>query len=875
VLASLAARAAPLLMATAAFVLAVGLYFRDLLPLPSPTRYFSSDFASYFYPVFHYVAEEIGSGRLPHWAPYVGVGYPLLSDIEASVFYPPIRLLTLLTGPPSYSVLTLYSIAHYLAAGLGMLALGRAIGLTVPAAALGGFVFMFSGFLWGHSGHLTIVQATAWLPWLLLAHARAQETRSARGTVGAGGLFALVALGGHPQVAVYASLALVLQALVGAGAPAAPTGRRRLAALAIAGAVLLLGAGLAAPQLAPTLALAPATPRWHPTGDFLRQDALTPDELLSFLIPLAYFGTDRFRAVDEVFGYVGIGPLLLAMAGAALRRDRWSRYFSLLLLVGFALALAPLLPGFGAVGPHLPLIGMFRASGRALLLTHLGAAGLAALGLDAWSRALATGEARGRVRALAWAWRAGAGVALGGGLVLWLHGVPAAMRPVSDWFGEFYAYFATLVVAHVALLELWRAGRLPGPWGPMMTVALVLVNLVFPHRALTWTVSPPDVAWHSAGVVRRLDGQPGRHRVWNEGYLHRRGSDFEANAGLLHRVEVLSHYTSLPLTRFNDFSAAVGNPWRDATVVDLLNVRYMVVSEADTRPQRGGRYAPPRLETGDERRYDLRGLLDGGIGEVTLVAEAEPGQDPPRPVSVVARGSTLDVCLGCPPDGAEPAVTVEGRTLVASATLPARHAVQEVQLRNVLPLAVAVRELRLDEVNLYELGGRYRQLEANLWENGNMLPRAFLVEEVLVVPDTRRVIPTLLSHDPRRTAIVESPPACLGRLTPSAALPPAVEMLDYESTRVRLRTRHDRPGFLVMSDAHYKEWRASVDGQRVGIHRVNLLFRGVCVPAGEHVVEFRYRPFALQRGAVLAALAALGGLGALIFPRWRRARRFP
>jgi uncharacterized membrane protein YfhO len=78
-----------------------------------------------------------------------------------------------------------------------------------------------------------------------------------------------------------------------------------------------------------------------------------------------------------------------------------------------------------------------------------------------------------------------------------------------------------------------------------------------------------------------------------------------------------------------------------------------------------------------------------------------------------------------------------------------------------------------------------------------------------------------------------------------------------------------------MSDAHYKEWRASVDGQRVGIHRVNLLFRGVCVPAGEHVVEFRYRPFALQRGAVLAALAALGGLGALIFPRWRRARRFP
>src|SRR5262249_48161123 len=149
-----------------------------LLPMPEPSRYIAGDFASYFYPVYRYVAEEVAAGRLPHWTPYVGVGYPLLSDIETSVFYPPIRLMALLTGPPSYFQLEMYAVAHCVAAGIGMLVLGREIGLPVLPASLGAIIFMFSGFFWAHASHLTILQAAAWMPWLLAVQSRALRRRS-------------------------------------------------------------------------------------------------------------------------------------------------------------------------------------------------------------------------------------------------------------------------------------------------------------------------------------------------------------------------------------------------------------------------------------------------------------------------------------------------------------------------------------------------------------------------------------------------------------------------------------------------------------------------------------------------------------------------
>lgn len=65
------------------------------------------------------------------------------------------------------------------------------------------------------------------------------------------------------------------------------------------------------------------------------------------------------------------------------------------------------------------------------------------------------------------------------------------------------------------------------------------------------------------------------------------------------------------------------------------------------------------------------------------------------------------------------------------------------------------------------------------------------------------------------------------------------------------------PGYLVISDVWYPGWRAYVDGQRVGIKRANYLFRGLSIPAGEHVIEMRYQPISFLVGGLVSAAAWL------------------
>jgi uncharacterized membrane protein YfhO len=93
----------------------------------------------------------------------------------------------------------------------------------------------------------------------------------------------------------------------------------------------------------------------------------------------------------------------------------------------------------------------------------------------------------------------------------------------------------------------------------------------------------------------------------------------------------------------------------------------------------------------------------------------------------------------------------------------------------------------------------------------------------------------------------------------------------YDPEQIVLEATLSAPGYLVLSDAWYPGWHATVNGEPASIERANVHFRAVSLPEGTHVVRFTYRPRSYTAGLALSTLTLMGVLvGAIWSIRKRR-----
>ena len=173
-----------------------------------------------------------------------------------------------------------------------------------------------------------------------------------------------------------------------------------------------------------------------------------------------------------------------------------------------------------------------------------------------------------------------------------------------------------------------------------------------------------------------------------------------------------------------------------------------------------------------------------------------------------------------------------------------------------------------------EVGGPfpvvYRGRDGVVIENPNALPRAWLVGNVVPVAEGEEIeAMSDPAFDFRTTAVVDSALA-----TPLAGSPVSgsADVVEHSPDRVVVRTRSESDAFLVLADNWYPDWHATIDGSPTRIHRTNHTFRGVRVPAGEHVVEFEFAPRALSIGFIIwvAGLVLLAAYAVWYLVRSRR-----
>ena len=325
-----------------------------------------SDISISHYPNAIYLRQAITEfGTIPLWSPTIMSGYPFAANPLSGLWYPPGLLALILPLPLGFNLLIGL---HLVLGGSGLYLLMRAEGLGKTAALLAGLSFGLLPKLFAHygAGHLSLLYAVPWTPWLLLSQRR---------LTGSTGRFKI------PPGLV---LGLIFMADVRWGAFAMLTWWAYTIAhneldwwyliknLIIQTVLALL---LAAPLLVPLLELSALSTRAElSTSDVLTQ-SLPVMNLFGLFFP-------NLGTIHEWVFYSGGIVLLFALGGLLLSQVRRSRYFW-----GF-LCLATILVAFGSQIPgaawlaELPLVSLLRVPSRALFLTGLGIASLAGYGLE-------------------------------------------------------------------------------------------------------------------------------------------------------------------------------------------------------------------------------------------------------------------------------------------------------------------------------------------------------------------------------------------------------------------------------------------------------------------------------------------------------------
>ena len=127
--------------------------------------------------------------------------------------------------------------------------------------------------------------------------------------------------------------------------------------------------------------------------------------------------------------------------------------------------------------------------------------------------------------------------------------------------------------------------------------------------------------------------------------------------------------------------------------------------------------------------------------------------------------------------------------------------------------------------------------------------------------------------DPTRVALVSSQD--LKELGKTEFATGNVTITRYACDQVEIRSSgFPAEGFVVLSDAAFPDWQATIDGQATKIYTTNGVMRGVKVPPGDHTLQFNYEPRRLKMHlkAVLTLWIALIAAWAFLTFRDRERR---
>ncbi|REK21401.1 MAG: hypothetical protein DWQ45_00600 [Planctomycetota bacterium] len=383
-------------------LVAVGLTYLFWRPLWHGGGLVGGDIYTYYFPQKTFYAEELRAGRISLWNPLVGHGYPVVAESQTGVFYPPNLLLyRVLDVNTAYNASQL---GHYVLAVLFTWLLGRRMGLSGLSSLLTTIVFVY-GWCAPRICLEWAILGGVFLPFTLWCAESFLQTAKRRYPAALATGLGLHLLAGHYNLAFIEVLTVLAYAALRVtfardrlAESLSGRGGRGMPAVLFA---IVIGFGLAAPQLLPTWQLKQRSQRAdvgarHDPG----YGHIPPWYLSQVVMPWRWYAPDvdtdkmlnqkknwsiaSLTNKVEAHLYFGLVPLALAVGGLLWRAVSGAgtpRVFQIWVILGLAATVYTtgwLLP----VTRHLPGFSFFMGPGRYGIVTTLAVGLLAGYTLD-------------------------------------------------------------------------------------------------------------------------------------------------------------------------------------------------------------------------------------------------------------------------------------------------------------------------------------------------------------------------------------------------------------------------------------------------------------------------------------------------------------
>jgi len=833
-----------------------------------------------------HINQSFADGQLPLWNPQIFTGIPFLAAGQASTFYPLSILFYLLPLEVAYGWFTALQIAL---AGINLYLFGRVLGLRQLPAFFSGLIFMFSGFLIVSVVFTMFLAAVVWLPLLLAIVEQIIRKQEEKGEgsfhpipylIAGIAILALIVLAGHPELIYYTALVtgmytvarlFVAWRLLRRGALLSPTVSRWPFALRIfklAGWLLvmaLLGVAAGAIQLLPLFELVPLNFR---EGSASFQQVLgwawPSRHFLTFFIP-DIFGNpshhhwydlwqgDWVPATTNALGepvntifwgiknyveggnYLGIATWLLAtiailtLGSRLLRRERQPIPHSPAtprtshLLFFFLLAIISLLfafgtPLYGILFYGLPGWSQLHSPFRWVFPFTLSMALLAGMGLQL----LVNGRLPG-VNALARGVRL---ATLGLALLTLLVGVGALLVVgLSLWMPQPFIAFGEGVLAWSDLARMGFAdGRMF--WGYQAGNLFKFGLFTLAAGGLVWWLArraaPPALDGGEAAALGPTVGQKGV-------------------------VIALIVLTALDLYAIHGhFNPAVDpalsprNPANIPPVVQFINEREEIAQASSIAPWRFTTFDVPGVKT-----------FNANVGMYYGWQDIR-GYD-----SIIPR-QYVDLMDRIAPQAGE--LLYNRIAPIYGHAGPEMYTPLDNPLLDLLNVKYLLTESLIPNPSWQRV---YDDETIKVYENQEVLPRAFIVPEARVVPVATQ---PLTDSDLRSLVFIEMAPPTENALVPASPQLRQAQISRYTANDVFIDVNLSDRGWLVLTDAWFPGWKAFIrpfggaegDEQELPIYRANSAFRTVYLPeAGQWTVRFVYSPMSFKLGLYMSFLALM------------------